>query len=387
MSELLDIACSKLKQNRPKLPDTMNYTVMSERNDSRSFAAIWFRTVGCRFNHTGGCTMCDYWISNPISAEEMIKSVQDAISKISFEPQMLIINVSGSFFDELEVPREVRRKIYEILSKFKKTIFVFETHANTINDQTLNECLSYFTPNQINVEIGLETASSWIRKYCCNKKIENLNVVNAIKCICEHKINAIANIMIGIPFLSTKEAINDAVESIDWAFKNGVDRCVLFPINIKPWTLAYWMEASGLYRQPSLWALVEVLLRIDSTYLHKTELSWYKKHPHQHPLYEFPIQRPYTCDKCYPVVTELLDKYFLGDVDRRLILLELQSVSCKCKDDFLKQNEISPQDTLEERLKVIYEKIGVGILGNEWWQDNGKLVLTNISPLLSTNGN
>lgn len=88
-------------------------------------------------------------------------------------------------------------------------------------------------------------------------------------------MNVIANILVGIPFLSTQEQIEDALTSIEWCIKNKIDEIDLFPINIKPYTLLEELYKSNDYDVISHWELIEVLNRVPEDYLSKIFLAWY----------------------------------------------------------------------------------------------------------------
>ena len=162
-TSFLDSIGFKIHENRPKVPESLKYTIWVEKYKDFSFVMLWFRTRGCRYTYFyGGCTMCDYWISDPVSPDIMVDFVKEGLSKIDFEPTILLLNSSGSIFDDWEVPQKSRQKIFEILSEFKNTTFIFETHPCTISESKIIQYKNIL--NYYEIEIGLESANPWILK-------------------------------------------------------------------------------------------------------------------------------------------------------------------------------------------------------------------------------
>ena len=54
-------------------------------------------------------------------------------------------------------------------------------------------------------------------------------------------IHIIANVLLGIPFLSVRQRIEDAISSICDLLERGIDEIMLFPVNIKPYTLVKFL--------------------------------------------------------------------------------------------------------------------------------------------------
>lgn len=384
IDSFLNTVLVQLRKDRPKAPEALDYTILADRSASPVFrcsksVSIGFRTRGCRYNHAGGCTMCDYWISDPVLSERMVESVEAALDELGFEPSKLLLNVSGSFLDDWEVPRRARRKILQLLSAFDNTHLIFETHANTVTEEKILECIEVLDHRRFSVEMGLESANPWILKHSVNKALDLEQLLMATKILRRHRIRSIVNVMIGLPFLTPSEMISDAVSSVNWAFSQGVDRCVLFPMNIKPWNLVFWLENQGLYECPPLWALVDVLSRLDKRLLPRIGLAWYRTRAQVHPEYEIPNRGPQTCSACYHRVMELLDRFVISS-DRISIVRKLADLDCECRRDWDSHRTKKPEFPLEERVCLAYEAIGRQVLGEEWWSENGGSVLKAVVP-------
>ena len=115
--KFLNLIGSKLREKRPSIPDTHNCT-LKQYGD---FVHFWFRTQGCKYtkNGYGGCLMCDYSSSNKSLDKIVINYIKEGLSKIDKNSNLILINSSGSFFDEDEVSKDVRVEIYNQLNNFK----------------------------------------------------------------------------------------------------------------------------------------------------------------------------------------------------------------------------------------------------------------------------
>lgn len=371
----LDVVLIRLREDRPKVPESVTYTYSADRCISAVFKdstniALGFRTRGCRFSHSGGCTMCDYWISDPVPPEQMVAAVRTGLAKVEFQPSALRVEVSGSFLDDWEVPPDARRQILQLLSTLENTHLVFETHANTVSKEKILELAEILRHRRFSIEMGLESANPWILKYCVNKHLQLRRMVAVLRLLREQRVHSIVNIMVGLPFLSPSEMVADSLYSINWAFAQGADKCVLFTMNTKPWTLVAWLEEHGMCERPPLWALVDVLSELDPRLLSKIGLAWYRARPQEHPGYKVPNLGPMTCHRCYHEVVELLDRFVISDA-RDKILGQLVDLKCSCKDEWNARKRQRPDIPLHERVRIAYRVISEQLLDEERQDANG----------------
>lgn len=381
-NRFLDLISIKLRNQYSRTLGSLNNTIWIVHNSSRTFVAIWFRTIGCRHHLHGGCTMCGYWLSDPITPEQMVTSVKEALDTLDFSPNYLLVETSGSIFDDQEVYPKVRREIFRLLSRFHKTRIIFETRTSFISENKIAECKRALKNNELEIEMGLESADPWILKYCINKALDPLDIVKAISIMTRYGVYSSVNILVGTPFLTPIEMVEDAVYSINWAFDHGVKGCVVFPINIKPGTLVSWLKESGMYNQPPLWALVEVFSRLDPKLLQFTQISWYKT---PNPKYNTPNREPGTCPQCYNMVIQLLDEYYLS-TNRQEILKQLIDLKCHCKDIWYKELEVQSNIALQKRVQAAYQTIGEQILGQQWWLEHGKTIIESMQNHINNDG-
>ncbi|MBT3376938.1 MAG: radical SAM protein [Lentisphaerae bacterium] len=379
MPDFLDQIGMSLAQERPFVPGSVSYTVLAKARNPGGIVFLWFRTRGCRFGNWGGCTMCDYWIAPEVTVNEMVSSVECALESLTFEPDMVVLMTSGGVTDDWEVPPPARRQIYRLLAKLRRAVVVVETHAFAVTDETVKECTQILGSDRVMFEVGLESADPAILQYSINKKAGTAEVRRAIQVARRLDCDTIVNVLVGAPFLTLREMVEDSTATVLWSLSQGAAKCVLFPLNVKAWTLVHWMEREGLLAQPSLWNYVEVLLRLPDEVLGSVELAWFKENPNKNPAYSFNFRPARTCALCYTRVIELLDLFFSARSSRAAILSDLRELSCPCRADWRRQYDAPELMPFRARLRTLYPILGRRILGLAWWEQNRHRVLSWVS--------
>jgi len=366
--EFLNLIGSSLRKDRPLVPTNYNYTI----KNYNGFIHFWFRTEGCKYTKgkNGGCLMCDYSSSSKSDIQEMKKYILEGLNKIG-NPYLLLINSSGSFLDDNEVPKEIRVSIYKHLQHNIDLEIILETLLETITQNKLKEIRNILKYQIIDIEFGIEAFDTNILKYCINKNLNLKNISQKIELLHKYKINSVANVLVGIPFLNEYQNIQTAVNSINSLLKKGVDTIVLFPVNIKPYTIVFWLFRNGFYKSISLWSYIEVLNKIETKYLNNIELSWYKD-TSKNPIYKNGVTAPITCLKCNNEVLSLLDEFSQSKENRIEILNKLNQIKCDCKDKW--KDNLNNKENLKDNILKIFPKMANQILNENFWQKNGKIL-------------
>ncbi|MBI2839284.1 MAG: hypothetical protein HYX75_13290 [Acidobacteria bacterium] len=380
-AELLDMITARLRRGCPTIPAGLNYRLVA-LSHARGLAQIWFRTRGCRYRiHGGGCTVCDYGVSDESTPQGLVQSVDAAISKLPFEPRTLVLSASGSFLDPWEVPTDARTEILRlVVQRLPATDFVLETHASTVTSESLGDCLALLGSQRLGIELGLECADPAVLRFCLNKRLTLSSFRRALSLVASFTgVRVTANILVGIPFLSMTESTQCALDAVRWAFLHGVDRCVLFPVNIRPYTLAHWLYSRTPWSPPTLWDLVDVLARLPVSVLDRVDVAWYApSRQAAPPLSAEVILAPRTCPRCYDGVVTLLTRYADG-LSRPAVCVELADFDCDCKA----QQAPAGRDPrpLGCRLLKAYEQATLELLGPEVWQNEKDLVARELGVL------
>lgn len=215
-------------------------------------------TLGCRWGRSSGCTMCGYvYDSYGSSQEEILRQFKAALKSLDGIEYLKIFN-SGSFFDSAEITQDTTRKIFsEINAQSEIAQVQVESRPEFITEDALaakDELQAI-----LEVGIGLETTSDYIRENCINKNFTLEDFKKALKICRSSGVKVKAYLLVKPPFLSEKEAVEDAVTSAVDAYRLGVDRISFNPVNIQKATLVEYLWKKGEYNPPWLWSVVEIL--------------------------------------------------------------------------------------------------------------------------------
>jgi radical SAM enzyme (TIGR01210 family) len=353
---------------RPPVPPSLPYTLGYEETDGGLFARFWFRTRGCTHSLGGGCTMCDYWISTDVDADETRSSVERVLAELREKrPIDLLIETSGSFFDDHEVKPELRAWMLERFRELSLRYVIIETRTDLRATDSLEACVEAIQPSKLIVEFGVESLDPWVLKHCINKDTRPGSVREAVDSVHRSHALATANVLIGAPFLSLAEQIEDSTQTLTGVLGMGFDTAVLFPVNVKHYTLTGWLRDREMYQAPPLWALVDVLNSLGTRLLPRVVISWHRPRPDYHPGYTTRYLRPETCPNCYQPLTTLLDEW-RRSIDRPALLARINSIRCACRDQH-EANKRLPNQPLVERLRAQQRRIIDELLDGSWGAD------------------
>ena len=350
------------------------YLIRSAIDLGRREVEIWFKTSGCQYFIRGGCTMCNYGYSRRVTSQDMIASIAEAIVESDLKPEdKLLITPSGSMFDPSEVPPEAFVGIMQIIRDYETYSFKCETQARYVTCAKLEEYRKLLEDRHLYIVAALESSNAWIRRNCLNKDLPTQVFLDAIHAAKSTNVAFSTDILLGAPFLSERESIEDATASVKWVLSKGVDECYLFPVHVKIGTITHWLWEHGRFTPPSLWSLVEVLGRFGSQDLAKISVAWHKSYYVNQAIPSKKQQRiPFTCVKCYDRVIELLDQ-FVATRSREVIDL-LQDLTCECRDSWWKRVNVTPEGSLPQRLRSDLQMMGREICGEEWQERNMELL-------------
>lgn len=325
----------KVRQNRPIIPKDKLYSTF----ENNGVFQMCFRSRGCSNYLAGSCIMCDYGLGTNITKEELELSFDKALSESKQEIKILLLNTYGSILDTNEISDECFNVLLNKLKKSNIKRIIFETHYNTITEEKLKLIKEELNDKIIFFELGFETSNEKIRENNLLKKIDNEKFKGTIKLIHSCRMGVIVNLLVGIPFLTTKEQLEDVLNSIEWCISNDVDEIDLFPINVKPYTLLKELYDSKEYDVISHWLLIEILNRITLKDLPKIYLAWYGNRELEYSDGEHSIF-PESCELCYDNLMEFYSQFLSNDdaeYRKNLIKKLIYENKCGCYRKVLKK--------------------------------------------------
>ncbi|WP_457590450.1 archaeosine biosynthesis radical SAM protein RaSEA [Geoglobus sp.] len=210
-------------------------------------------TKGCSWD---SCYMCSYTLDSDRGAtqEGIYRELVRALERKG-EAEVLKIFTSGSFFDDREVSRETRKRIYSTARERGFRKLVVESRPEFINEDVIEEVEE--AGIELEVGIGLETSSDTYRKLLINKGFTFDDFVRASR-ILRKAARVKAYLLMKPPLLTEREAIEDVLRSVrDVSGYADVVSLNLMTVHRKTYVERLWQK--GAYRPPWLWSAVEVL--------------------------------------------------------------------------------------------------------------------------------
>lgn len=348
-------------RGRPLTPKNKKLTLW---RPSKEFIHCCIESRGCRFNcDNGACIMCDYGIGHNLTPLELEKVLVEELQPQMNSVSTLLFGSYGSILDIGEVSEECFDVLLDFIVRQKIQTVIFETHCCTVNESNLEKIQEKICTVGIRViiEMGYESCDSYILQNCLNKILNLEQLCSTINLVHKYSMKASLNVFLGAPFLSEKEQLDTAVESVKWAFEKGADSVVVFPCNIKPFTLLYQLYKNNLYKPVSQWMLVELLSRVQEEKLNCVTLSWYGERGNFYENDEFPLIPPEDCKKCHDKIFEFYHAFMKESVSchrKQLVEKFIQTeTDCDCRGKFLESLKVYKARTDAEDIKYLLETI------------------------------
>lgn len=287
----------------------------------------------CANDANGACIMCNYGeVSKNKSIASYLQAMEHALDSCGNNVTCLMLCTNGSIFDERQIEEELLEKVIEIAARCQIPHIEFETHYNDITEEKLRLLQGRIRNKEIIIAIGLETINQTYQDYIIGKRIELSKFEEKISLVKQFGFQLEVNIMLGLPFLTTREQFEDTCNTVKWAFAHQC-RPVLFPINIKPYSLLKEMYDAGYYSPISHWLLLLVLDTLSEQELEQVILVWYGNRIEDYGDESKKQIFPACCDKCQT----LLDRFYVdfitstsGKARRQILNIALNISSCDC---------------------------------------------------------
>lgn len=263
-------------------------------------------TIGCyRFRIGEPCYMCSYPMAapkEPWTQEALVDYLRGALKKIEGKERVAVrIFTSGSFFDNGELKPETRRKMFEILgSRENVREIVVETRSELVRYDAVRELAEIVHEKHFEVALGLETANNDVADVSINKGNTFEEFVKASRIIREAGARVKTYILLKPAFLSERDAIEDAKESIRKA-EPYTDTFSINLMDIQKYTTYERLWERGEYRTPWLWSAVEVLKWAKKAYPNKRFLS--------DPVGAGSKRGPHNCGRCDREVAKVIRRF------------------------------------------------------------------------------
>lgn len=322
-----------IKRTRPYLNSLYPCQVFKE-ND---LLEIGFLSKRCEHDAKGTCIMCDYGCAKgTYSDEEYLNTMNQILSKYSEDVTILLLCSNGSILNSNQISDALFQKILLQAAQTNIPQIEIECHYKDVTVKKLNIIKKILVNKQITIEMGLETINTVYQEIFFGKEIALDKYKDTIFLIQSYGFKIDLNIMLGLPFMSSKEQLNDTYQTLNWAFKHQCSP-VIFPVNIKPFTLLMHMYQTGYYKPISHWLMLSLLDSIQEDRLDQVVIAWYGN---REEIYEDIKSRaifPTTCPNCAKSIKDFYNKFMSNNnshARKKLLQDILKTSKCSCWEQF-----------------------------------------------------
>lgn len=291
----------------------------------------------CCHDAEGSCIMCNYGSGEPIQSRVALESQFDAhISAMGLELKTLILCTNGSFLDDRNVPPDIQESLVRRAQASIASTVIIETHVDTLTAEKLSMVRQNVSSKEVILEVGLESADSFVQKNCYLKEIPLGHLETVMGYARQLGFLFQLNVILGAPFLTASEQMDDAERAIRWALDHHA-LAVLFPMNIKPYTLLHYAYSKGLYAPISHWAMPLLLARFSPAELARIDLAWYGNRKIEYDTAGITTIFPRDCPQCKSFLQSFYQSYVLTEdgADRRALIeyvLSAGLAGCDCME-------------------------------------------------------
>nr|WP_297933268.1 archaeosine biosynthesis radical SAM protein RaSEA [uncultured Blautia sp.] len=314
-------------------PAAIDYRTEWFKGKKENRVVIYLLTNGCEWalSNGHGCTMCGHLakqgnrrgVVDAVSLKEQFDSVVKSIDFAEY-PLVNIYN-NGSFLNENEIPIQIQKYILQKLTHISQIKqIVIESRPEYITESSIKSLRECINVEKLEIAIGLECVSDTIRIKSINKGFTLKTFERAVSYLGNIKFRSY--VLLKPPFLKEKDAIEEAIRTILYAFEMGAETVSLEACTVQRYTFVEQEYKAGKYSPAWLWSIIEVIKRTHK--YGKVIIGLFK-------FYPSPQRVPFNCSKCSKTVMESIEKY-----NDTLNFEYLENLDCECKKEWEKIIEL-----------------------------------------------
>jgi radical SAM enzyme (TIGR01210 family) len=312
-----------------------------------------FRSNGCHWAKRNGCSMCGYFIettgdSGIITSANYVNQLRHEVEGTDFSQfPVLCLFTAGSFLDDWEFPWDAAQEVFRLLGQEKQLKkLIIESCAEYVDEWKLARLRELIGNKTVEVGIGLESSDPYVLRNCVNKDF-TLDVYNDAVRVLKKYFNVLSYVLVKPPFLNEREALELAVETGRYAFRQGSNAVSLEPMYVERHTLVDFLFREGYlfdsssYRPPWLWTVFEAVRILRKEFPEReVRIGNSDELPRAYHLAR-------NCDRCSDEASRRIQEY-AQSYDLSL----LDGLDCDCKRDWkMSLEDTSAPASLDERLR------------------------------------
>lgn len=236
-------------------------TGVNEGLSTPEFTENIIMSVGCRNrNRNGrlsGCTMC-HWETEDFIQQAQLKALQhkepetyeqlvyDCFTKQrgqQIAPSLIEEIATCNVFDETDFTSGIFNKFFCESTSFSKKplIGVIAVRADDVTREKVQKWKKQFR-HTLNIGFGVETSNNWLRNRWINKNSNNDKISKAIEIINQEGCFSSADVLLGIPGLSSYQYIRDFYTTCKWLMEKNISTILVSPLTSKRRTLQNYIH-------------------------------------------------------------------------------------------------------------------------------------------------
>lgn len=277
----------------------------------------------------GGCTMCGFGKrleeakAYRYSARDLTILCKIALKLCEKETSEVVIFNGGSFLNQEEIPFEAQEDITRLIARSSIQRFYVESRPEFITSAKIQKLTNLLSNKKLMIGIGLEAATDSIREKNINKGFGLSEYERVVKVLAEAKVELLTYVFLKPIGLNEKEAIQEAIKTIAYAFSKGSEEIALESALIQEGTVMAKLFNQGKYRPPWLWSVIEVARK---TYnLGFVHIGAFNDEPP-------PLAIPSNCPLCTEKVSKSIQYY-----RENHSLKEFKSLICQCQKEWKRE--------------------------------------------------
>jgi len=319
-----------------------------------------------------------------IENQQGIVTIQKQKLKFKNNPVCFVFTPTGSYFDSLEYPQEVRimilKKLSETSIKYETDICIYiESHAEDFNKFDAKNELGKIECDllqQLNARIifGFESQNEFARNTLYNKKLKLNDYLKAINKAKSLNFPIGSFVFSGIVPLNNFEVINDTKQTINFLSENKITPVLMFN-NIQPFTISELLYQFGRYKMIEPRTVLEIIKYLVDVIADNDNSidKWLIADPiggPPEPLYNiFSNKEKITCEKCtkqiYDIIVNLRKTKNKKDFIKQHELL----TKCECHNEYKKLLETEKQNKITVKKRISDALTYIGMYKQDYLQN------------------
>ena len=249
------------------------------------------------------------------------------------EFQKLAVFNGGSFFPSPEIPATTQRYIYENVAKRDNIRqLMVEAYPSYIAKSKLIEARAILGTTDLMVAVGFESISDKVRNSYLKKRIDLALFEKKVAMMQDLGVQVFIYAFLKAPQLSERQAIDEALATLEYLHNLGVDEIALSCAFVPPGTALETQYNNGEFRPPWLWSIVEIMQQA-RLYGWPLSIGGFEDTPP-------PVAGPNNCPDCDKQVNEFIAGYrLLGETP-------LVQPSCHCRHEWRETLQQDPTQSI-----------------------------------------